>query len=98
MIEALASLDDAVRDMLCEDFPAQLHAMRQMMNAQDWEEARRIAHDINGTAAFCRLETLRRTALTLEQALLTPPPHESIHHEFQLAASEVLAAIGMHAK
>lgn len=91
--ETLESLDDNVRDMLCEDLPAQFDAVTKALKDRNWSKAQQCAHDVNGTASFCRLEMLRQAALDLEQALLNPPPDEAIHERFHAAASEARAVI-----
>lgn len=65
----ISKLDDAVRMMLREDLPVQLSAVHSAIAQGDLVQAASNVHTIHGSAAFCRLESLRQAAATLEQSL-----------------------------
>lgn len=65
----LAVLDEAVLQMLAEDLPVQHSAVHAALQANDPITASHCVHKIHGSAAFCKLEDLRRAAEKLEESL-----------------------------
>ena len=70
--EALANLRPALRQMLAEDLPAQWQAVEQAWQQHDLEQLQEQLHKLNGTAAFCRLLSLRSLCAQLETLLRDP--------------------------
>lgn len=67
--ESLNHLDPEIRTMLAEDLPDNRMRCRSLMETSDWAELKSVVHDVHGTAAFCNIEPLRRTARAFEITL-----------------------------
>ncbi len=64
-----AGQDPEVLEMLLEDLPRQRQAMNQAFTGQDRETLSAQVHLIHGSAAFCRLGSIRENAHALEAHL-----------------------------
>lgn len=86
----IARLDPAVRDMLHEDLPGQLRTVHEALQADDLENAAKAVHVIHGSAAFCKLETLRLAARQLEDSLQNNQKNAELIGTFEDHLHEVL--------
>jgi two-component system, NarL family, sensor histidine kinase BarA len=66
---ALAGLRPEVRQMLAEDLPLQHEAVVTAWRSNDMRALREAVHKLHGTAAFCKLGTLKSRCAELEAAL-----------------------------
>ena len=63
---AIAVLRPAIRQMLSEDLPAQWQAIESAWEDRDLAQLQQHVHKLNGSAAFCRLGSLRSLCTELE--------------------------------
>ncbi|MBW3567190.1 MAG: Hpt domain-containing protein [Proteobacteria bacterium] len=89
----LDTLDGAVRQMLREDLSAQLAAFRRALVDKRLKDARDEVHSVHGSAAFCRLESLRHAAAELEQSLNNNETNADHIRAFEINTNEVLRAL-----
>lgn len=89
----LRELDIAVRDMLAEDLPRQLHCIRNALDANDLAGACREVHAVRGSAAFCRLAGLRDAAAALETSLMKNEKDANRTRAFENNIENVLHAL-----
>ncbi|HET7651139.1 MAG TPA: ATP-binding protein [Gammaproteobacteria bacterium] len=66
---ALAGLRPEVREMLQDELPAQHEAVVAAWRTNDMRALRDAVHKLHGTAAFCKLDTLKCHCAELETAL-----------------------------
>lgn len=93
MESEICRLDDAVRGMLREDLPAQLAAFRKALAADDVLRAVAEVHAIHGSAAFCRLESLRQAAASLEQSLKNNNMNAELIRAFEHQVNAVIGQL-----
>lgn len=91
--EQLDRLDPPVRQMLAEDLPAQLAALRNALEQDRLETARQVVHTVRGSASFCKLQQLREAAAALEQSLLDEQEDTEITTAFTESVQRVIHAL-----
>ncbi len=70
---------EMVRSFL-EETPGQIEQLVQALDAGDFEEARRLAHGLKGSASFLSIEGIRQAAFQVEQATKQKDPQTARAH------------------
>ena len=63
-----AAVIEDMRDLLKKELPAHRRVLEQAWQEANWPRLQQEAHKLNGSAAYCRLDALRKAAATLETA------------------------------
>lgn len=93
LLSRISGLDAVVRQMLREDLPIQLAAIRAALDSENLAAAKQHVHAVRGSAAFCKLDSLREAATVLEQALNERRKNADHTRAFENSVNTVLHAL-----
>ena len=88
--QCLRDLEPTVKQMLQEDLPQHVTLFRDAWARNDLRAAQDQVHAVHGTAAFCKIDSLRETAARLEETLIKNSKNTDMAKAFEERVAQVL--------